>query len=111
MQQEVGKDYDDFDLICHIAFDRKPLTRKERAQNVRKQDYFEKYGEKARQVIIALLVKYEDEGIENIEDLNILAVNPFTKLGTPMEIIKSFGGKERFLQVLKELTKAIYREV
>jgi type I restriction enzyme R subunit len=111
LQQEVGKDYDEFDLICHVAFDRKPLTRKERARNVKKQDYFEKYGEKARQVIEALLTKYEDEGIENIEDLKILRVNPFPSLGTPMEIIKSFGGKERFLQALKELKKALYREV
>jgi len=111
LQQEVGKDYDEFDLICHIAFDRKPLTRKERANNVKKQDYFEKYGEKARLVIRALLEKYEDEGIENIEDLKILRVNPFPSLGTPTEIIKSFGGKERFLQALKELKKAIYGEV
>lgn len=111
LQQEVGKDYDEFDLICHVAFDRKPLTRKERAGNVKKQDYFVKYGEKARQVIGALLEKYENEGIENIEDLKILTVNPFPSLGTPMEIIKSFGGIEKFLQALKDLKNAIYREV
>jgi type I restriction enzyme, R subunit len=111
LKQEVGKDYDEFDLICHIAFDKKPLSRKERANNVRKKDYFEKYGEQARNVIEALLTKYEDEGIENIEDLKILKVNPFNNIGTPMEIIRFFGGKNKFLQALRELKGAIYSGV
>lgn len=108
LREEVGKDCDEFDLICHIAFDKKPLTRGERANRVRKQDYFDKYGEQARNVIEALLTKYEDEGIENIEDLNILKINPFSKIGTPLEIAKFFGGKIKFLEALKDLKKLIY---
>ena len=110
LKNEVGKDYDEFDLICHVAFDKKPLTRKKRANNVRKKDYFDKYGEQARNVIEALLAKYEDEGIENIEDLRILKINPFNKIGTPLEIMRAFGGKLKFLEALKELKKALYSE-
>jgi len=111
LKQEVGKDYDEFDLICHVAFDKKPLTRKERVTNVKKKDYFAKYGEIARKVIEALLNKYEDEGIENIENLNILSVKPFNKIGTPVEIVKSFGGKDKFLIALRDVENALYAEV
>jgi type I restriction enzyme, R subunit len=111
LKQEVGKEYDEFDLICHIAFDQKPLTRKERANNVKKKNYFAKYGDKARKVIEALIKKYEDEGIENIENLKILQVRPFIKLGTPVEILRSFGGKDKFLNALRELEQEIYAEV
>ncbi len=110
LKEEVGRDYDEFDLICHVAYDMKPLTRKERALNVKKRNYFTKYGEKARNVIEALLDKYADEGIENIESMQVLKVNPFTKLGTPIEIVEAFGSKENYLEALKELEKQIYAE-
>ena len=108
LKNKVGKDYDEFDLICHVAFDKKPLTRKERARNARKLNYFDKYGEQARDVIDALITKYEDEGIENIEDLRILKVNPFNKFGTPFEIMKYFGGKINYLKAIRKIEKAIY---
>lgn len=107
--EEVKKDLDVFDLICHIAWDKPALTRKERAENVKKRNYFTKYGDAARRVIEALLDKYADEGIENIEDLAVLKVEPFTKMGTPAEIVNIFGGKEAYLKVIKELEKEIYR--
>ena len=108
LKEEVGKDFDEFDLVCHVAFDKKPLTRKERANNVKKRNYFTKYGEKAREVISALLDKYSDEGIENIESMKILKVNPFRKFGTPIEIVGFFGGKEKYLEALDELEDQIY---
>jgi type I restriction enzyme, R subunit len=108
LKNEVGKDFDEFDLICHIVYDKKPLTRKERANNVKKRNYFTKYGEKARAVLGALLDKYADEGIENIEDISVLKVNPFTKFGTPIEIIKAFGGKEKYQTALIELEQELY---
>ncbi|MFC1787158.1 EcoAI/FtnUII family type I restriction enzme subunit R [Halobacteriota archaeon] len=111
LKQEVGKEYDEFDLICHIAFDQKPLTRTERANNVKKRNYFAKYGEKSRKVIEALINKYEDVGIENIEDLKILKVRPFNTFGTPVEILNSFGGKDSFLNALIELEQELYAEV
>lgn len=106
--EEIGKDMDPFDLICHIVFDMPPLTRKERANNVKKRNYFTKYGEKAAQVLDALLEKYSDEGIENIEKLDILRIDPFTYIGSLTEILKSFGGRERYLEAVKELEKEIY---
>lgn len=111
LQEEVGKDFDEFDLVCHVAFDQKPLTRRERANNVKKKNYFTKYGDKARKVIDALLDKYADEGIENIENITILKVNPFREFGTPIEIIDSFGGKEKYMQALKEIKDQLYAEV
>ncbi len=109
LKEQVGKDMDIFDLICHVAFDQPPLTRKERAENVKKRNYFTKYGDKARAVLEALLDKYADEGIENIESLNILQVNPFDKFGSPVEIIKLFGGKDKYLEALAELEKELYK--
>lgn len=108
LQEEVGKEFDPFDLICHVAFDQKPLTRKERANNVKKRDYFAKYGEKARVVLEALLDKYADEGIENIESMEVLKLRPFDEHGSLMEIIKSFGGKKQYLQAVQELERQIY---
>lgn len=108
LAEEVGKDLDPFDLVCHVAFDQPPLTRKERANNVKKRNYFTKYGEQARTVLEALLDKYADTGIDSIEDLGILRVFPFSKFGTQMEIINMFGGKEQFLQALQELEAALY---
>ncbi|MDJ0662660.1 MAG: DEAD/DEAH box helicase family protein [Crocosphaera sp.] len=109
LMQEVGKEFDAFDLICHVAFDQPPLSRVERANKVKKHNYFTKYGEKAREVLNALLDKYADEGIESIEDLKVLKVAPFDRLGTPMEIIKHFGGKQQYLAALKELATELYR--
>lgn len=108
LQEEVGKDFDPFDLICHVAFDQQPLTRRERAMNVKKRNYFTKYGPKARAVLDALLDKYADEGIENIESMEVLKLHPFDQYGTVMEIVKSFGGKEQYLRALKELEDQIY---
>ena len=111
LKDAVNKEMDMFDLICHIAFDQPPLTRAERVNNVKKRDYFTKYGEQARKVLEALLDKYADEGIENIEDMKILQVNPLDKFGSPLEIVKLFGGKEQYLKALTELEQEIYRKV
>ncbi|MCQ1531393.1 EcoAI/FtnUII family type I restriction enzme subunit R [Lutispora saccharofermentans] len=108
LKDEVGKDLDPFDLICHVAFDMPPLTRKERANNVKKRNYFTKYGESAREVLEALLEKYADEGIENLENLEILKVPDFKRFGSPIEIVKRFGGKKKYLEAIKELEKEIY---
>ncbi|MBD3288279.1 DEAD/DEAH box helicase, partial [candidate division KSB1 bacterium] len=110
LKEEVKKDLDLFDLICHVAWDMPALTRLERAENVKKRNYFSKYGEKARNVITALLDKYATEGIENIEDLAVLRIEPFNEIGTPAEIIKLFGGKNGYLEMIKELETQIYRE-
>lgn len=111
LKETINKEMDIFDLICHTAFDKPPLTRAERANNVKKRDYFTKYGEKARKVLEALLDKYADEGIENIEDMKILQVNPLHKFGSPVEIVKFFGGKKQYLKALTELEKEIYKKV
>ncbi|GBE57043.1 type-1 restriction enzyme R protein [archaeon BMS3Bbin16] len=108
LREEVGRDFDDFDLICHVAFDQKPLTRRERVVKVRKKDYFTRYGEKARMVIDAMLDKYADEGIENIEDVKVLSVNPFTEFGTPIEIIDAFGGRENYVSAIREIENQLY---
>ena len=109
LQEEVGKGFDPFDLVCHIAFDKPPLTRRERADNVKKRNYFAKYGGTARQVLDALLDKYADEGIENIESMEILKVNPFTEIGSLIEIIDSFGGRDQYLKAIKELETQLYK--
>ncbi|NJL63745.1 MAG: DEAD/DEAH box helicase family protein [Methylacidiphilales bacterium] len=105
---EVGQDFDPFDLICHVAFDQPALSRRERAQQVKNRNYLSKYGEKARAVIDALLDKYADEGIENIEDINVLKVKPISELGTPMEVIKLFGSKQKYQETLQELKAQLY---
>lgn len=105
----VGKEFDPFDLICHIAYDQPPLSRKERADQVRKRDYFTQYGEAARAVLEALLDKYANEGIENLADLNVLRVKPLKNLGTPTEIIQRFGGKQQYLTALREFQVQLYR--
>ncbi len=108
-KDEVGKDMDIFDMICHCAFDMPPLTRKERAENVKKRNYFTKYSEQAKAVLETLLNKYADEGIENIESLNILQVQPFNEIGSPIEIIKLFGGKQQYLNAIAELEQELYK--
>ena len=104
-------DVDDFDFICHVAFDKKPLTRKERANNVKKRDFFSKYSGVAREVLEALLDKYMNIGIYEIEKTEILKLDPFFKLGKPAKIAGYFGGKQGYLKAVKELEKAIYEEV
>jgi len=95
--------------VDNMAYDQPPLTRRERALNVKKRDYFTKYGEQARRVLEALLDKYADEGIENLESLDVLKVRPLTQFGSPIEILREFGGKERFLAAVRELEGEIYR--
>jgi len=110
LAEQVGRDYDPFDLVCHVAFDQSPLTRKERAERVRKRNVFGKYGDKARAVLDALLQKYADSGIASVESMDILKVEPLTTFGTPMEIIKLFGGRESYLAAIRELETAIYQK-
>ena len=100
---------DIFDVICHVAFDQPPMTRRERANNVKKRNYFAKYEGKAREVLEALLDKYADYGILNLEDSNILDNTPFNKIGKPQKIVKLFGGLDQFEQALKELENEIYK--
>lgn len=108
--EELGKDLDPFDLICHVAFDKKPLTRRERADNVNKRDVFTKYGPQAHAVLDALLAKYADEGVLNLDDTNVLRIPPFSSIGTPVQIIRVFGGKDGFEQAVHELQSALYQE-
>lgn len=110
LKESINKEMDIFDLICHTAFDQPPLTRAERANNVKKQDYFTQYGEQAREVLEALLDKYADAGIENIEDIKILRVNPFNNFGTPVEIVNLFGGKNQYMMAVTQLEQAIYAQ-
>lgn len=102
------KDVDDFDFICHIAYDQKPLTRKERADNVKKHDFFSKYSGFAREVLEALLDKYMDQGIEEITSVDVLKLDPFDKFGKPSKIIKEFGGRDMYIHAIMELQNAIY---
>jgi type I restriction enzyme R subunit len=105
---QVGADYDPFDLICHIAYDQPPLTRKERAEKVKKRHVFARYGDKARAVLDALLAKYADDGISSVESMDILKVDPISQFGTPVEIVNVFGGREAYLKALHELEDALY---
>ncbi|SON49927.1 EcoAI/FtnUII family type I restriction enzme subunit R [Vibrio tapetis] len=110
LEDEVGKDMDPFDMICHVVYDQPALTRKERADNVKKRNYFTKYGDTARQVLINLLDKYADEGVQEIENIHVLKVKPFDEMGRPLEIIKKgFGGKPQYLEAVHELEAAIYQ--
>ena len=108
LRDAVNRQCDLFDLICHVAFDQPPLTRKERANIVKKRDYFTKYGNEARKVLESLLDKYADEGVTNIESMDILKVKPLTDFGSPMEIIKQFGSKAKYLEAVKELEYELY---
>jgi len=108
LKKEVGKDLDPFDMVLHIAFDKPPLTRQERANNVLKEDYFSKYGEEARRVLKVLLEKYSDEGIEAIEDLDVLKVQPLNQFGSPFEIISYFGGRKQYVEAVQQMQEIIY---
>lgn len=116
LQEKVGKDLDEFDLICHVAFDMPPLSRKERADNVKKRSYFAKYGEEARKVLEAILDKYSDEGIDAVDDakdntklVDFLKLPPISNIGLPLQIINDFGGKQNYLYAIKELEQQIYQ--
>jgi type I restriction enzyme R subunit len=109
LAEEVGKDLDPFDLICHVAFDQPPLTRQERADNVRKRDVFTKYGPQARAVLEALLQKYQDQGVIDLSDPRVLQIPPFDAMGTPFQLIKQFGTRADFLFAVNELQSAIYQ--
>ena len=102
-------DVDDYDFICHIAFDQKPLTRRERAENVKKRNVFAKYGGEARAVLEALLEKYADSSIYEIEDIDILKLDPFVKFGKPAKIASLFGGREGYIRAVRELESEIYK--
>lgn len=107
-EQQGMTDVDDFDFICHVAFDKKPLTRRERANNVKKRDFLSKYSPAAREVLEALLDKYMNTGIYEIEKAEILRLDPFLKMGKPAKIASYFGGKEGYMKAVKELEEAIY---
>jgi type I restriction enzyme R subunit len=102
---------DIFDIICHVAFDQPALTRRERAENVKKRNYFAKYEGKARQVLEALLEKYAENGIMDFEDVNVLDHSPFDTIGKPQKIVKLFGGVANFEKALRELESEIYKAV
>lgn len=109
IREDIGNsDIDDFDLICHIAFDKAPLTKAERANNVKKRGYLYKYSDVAQKVLEGLLEKYQSEGIKDLEDTKILELEPFNELGSPLKIVKSFGNKKKYLEAVKELEKEIY---
>lgn len=108
-QDEHMEDVDDFDFITHIAYDQKPLTRKERAESVKKRDFLQKYNDGAKNVIFALLDKYANEGISEIEKADVLKLDPFRKLGTPAKIAKLFGNKTGYQEIIKELEEELYK--
>lgn len=107
-EQQGMADVDDFDFICHVAFDKKPLTRRERVNNVKKRDFLSKYSGAAREVLEALLDKYMNTGIYEIEKTEVLKLDPFVKMGRPAKIASYFGGKDGYLKAVKELENQIY---
>lgn len=110
LQEEVGAALDPFDLICHVAFDQPPLTRQERADNVRKRNVFGRYGGQARAVLEALLAKYEDEGVLNLDDPGVLRIAPFDQMGTAVQLVKAFGGRPAFERAVHDLQSVLYGE-
>lgn len=111
LEKEVGKGFGMFDLICHVAYDQPPLTRSERANNVKKRNYFTKYGQQAREVLEALLDKYADQGVTTIESARVLQLKPFDTMGTPVEIINDvFGGREQYEGALHQLEHYLFNQ-
>ena len=109
LQEQIGREFDPFDLLCHIAYDQPPLTRRERVNNMKKRNYFTKYGEQAVAVLDALLEKYADSGISSLENLDILKVTPISEFGNPIQIVNGiFKGKDKFIGALRELTYGLY---
>ncbi len=109
LYEAVDKELDLFDLICHIAYDQPPLTRRERAENVKKRNYFGKYNEKSKKVLESLLEKYADEGIQDIESLEVLKLQPLNEMGSPLEILRNFGSKNAYMEAIKELEDELYK--
>jgi type I restriction enzyme R subunit len=103
-----NREVDDFDLICHIAYDKKPLTRSERAANVKKRDYLNQYEGLAREVLSALLDKYATNGIEDLEKIDVLNIDPFRTIAAPKNILAAFGGKEAYIHAVRQLQNQIY---
>lgn len=110
LNDEVGKQFDPFDLICHIAFEMPALSRKDRADNVKKRNYFAKYSEKAQVILSNLLDKYADDGLLTIESTEVLKLKPINELGTPVELIKAFGGKPQYEMAIRELEQELYKK-
>ena len=108
--EELDKSLDPFDIVCHVAFDARPMTRRERVRNVKNQDLLSSYGERARAVLAALLDKYADEGVLHLDDANLLRIPPLSKLGTPIELVREFGDKPSFERAVYDLQSALYRE-
>ena len=108
--EQAMSDVDDFDFICHVAFDKKPLTRRERADNVKKRDFLSRYSGAAREVLEALLDRYMNTGIYEIEKTDILKLDPFAKMGKPARIAGYFGGRDGYMQAVKALENAIYAD-
>jgi type I restriction enzyme, R subunit len=108
VEGKLGEPLDPFDLICQVAFDQPPLSRKERADSVKKRNYFAKYQGTAREVLEALLDKYADAGPEVIEDMKVLQLDPFSRMGSPIELIKAFGSKVAYHQAVSALEQQIY---
>ena len=108
LEDSTGHDLDPFDLICHVAFDRPALTRRERVDNVRKRDIFAKYGDQAREVLMALLDKYADQGLTSIAEIGVLKLDPFPELGTPIELVRRFGGRDKYRAAVGEIDTALY---
>ncbi|MBB3831949.1 type I restriction enzyme R subunit [Xanthomonas arboricola] len=108
VEKKLGQALDPFDLICHVAFDQPPLSRRERAEGVRKRNYFARYQGKARQVLEGLLDKYADTGVEHIEDIRILQLDPFRTLGAPVELVAAFGGKTNYQRAILDLESQLY---
>ena len=109
LNEEIGSAFDPFDLICHVAYEQKPLTRRERAEQVKKRNYFAKYGDLARKVIEALLDKYANDGLLDLENAEIIKLDPLNKMGSPLEIISAFGGKSAYDTAIHELTEQLYQ--
>ncbi|MEQ3621591.1 MAG: DEAD/DEAH box helicase family protein [Marinobacter sp.] len=110
VSKKLGAEADPFDVICHIVYDQPPLSRKERAAQVRRNNYFSKYEGASRQVLDALLDKYTDSGIETIEDVKVLTLAPFSQIGAPMELLQAFGGKPGYTEAVKDLEDALYQQ-
>jgi type I restriction enzyme R subunit len=110
LRDQVGGDVDAFDLVCHVVYDQPPLTRHERAAAVRKRDVFTRYGEQARAVLDALLGKYADGGLIDVQDIGILRIQPLSDLGTPIELVSRFGGREGYVSAVRDLEAALYAQ-
>lgn len=111
LRAQVDRDLDAFDLICHVVYGQPPLTRTERAENVKKRDVFTRYGEKARAVLDALLDKYIEEGLAPIEDIGVLRVQPLSNMGTTVELVRTFGGRKKYLAAVRVLADSLYDDV